>query len=156
MPMPASWNKLRHRSDGSMAVEFALALPILMLLIVGPIEVGRAMHHAGALERSLRAGAVYAAHKVFPLTATTLDEVRNIVKTGKPQSGEPYLIEGWSHASASVDVQSLSYDLNGIPLPVIRVTANVPFDPLFQGLTNIFDAAVFTINLSHEQAYVGD
>jgi hypothetical protein len=39
---------------------------------------------------------------------------------------------------------------------VVRLTAAVPYEPLVPGLGVIFGLDNYEINLSHEQAYIGD
>ncbi|HXV25371.1 MAG TPA: TadE/TadG family type IV pilus assembly protein [Alphaproteobacteria bacterium] len=49
--------------SGNMAVEFALLLPAVLILLGGLIEFGSAMHASSSLESAARAGAQYAFEK---------------------------------------------------------------------------------------------
>lgn len=151
------WNRhprrLARDSRGIAPVEFALALPLLVLVAMGMVEMGRVVNQATAVQKGLRAGALYAARNEFPLSAAVLTEVENIVKTGDPTGTSSYLASGWSKAGASVQVQELSFDVAGSPLPVVRISATVPYDPILPGLIPV---PAFNIELSHDQAFVGD
>jgi Flp pilus assembly pilin Flp len=154
--MRALLNNFLRREDGIAALEFAMVLPVLMLITVGMLDVGRAMYQAHALEKGIRAGAAYAAHKTFPLSATVLGEVENIVKTGAPVSGGDFLTTAWLQPGGSVTIQTLEYSLDEVVIPVVRVNATVPFDPIIPGLAAFFDTSAFQFSLTHEQAYIGD
>ena len=150
--MPNWWND----KQGSAALELALVLPLMLLLAVTSIEVGRAVYQASAIEKAVRAGALYAAHAEMPLSVATRQTIMNIVKTGNATGTGPYLIEGWSAASASVLIETLSFDLGGgASVPVIRVTAQVPLAPLAPGLDTVFPIRAYTHRISHEQGYIG-
>ena len=61
-------------SAGVVAIELALLLPILMLLLMGGVEFGRAIHHKMQLASAVRAGAAYATLSTFD-GSTELDSV---------------------------------------------------------------------------------
>ncbi len=148
--MSASSSSLRRCRAGSVAVEFAVSLPFLLALLVGIVEVGRALIQAGAIEKGLRAGAMYVARADLPLDAAATTAIENLVKRGSVDPAAPFLVDGWSEAEATVDVAPLpDYVVDGVAVPVFRLTATVPFAPLMPGLLG------FTVTRSHEQAYVG-
>lgn len=155
MPMRNSLNRLAGDRRGVAAVEFAFVLPLLLILTGGIFDTGRALYQAQTLDKAIRAGAVYAAHLDDPLSVTAKTAITNIVKTGNPQGTGAYLVSGFDKPTSNVDIKELSYDLSGTGLPVIQVSASVPFDPVFPILSGLFDPSTFTISLSHEQAYIG-
>ena len=63
---------------------------------------------------------------------------------------------GWAESGANLDIAAGSFTLDGNAVPVIRLAASVPFDPMLPGLATFVGLESFTIRLSHEQAYVGD
>ena len=75
MQMFDSLNKFLPAARGSSLIEFGFLLPMFMLLAVGFIEVGRAYFQANAVEKGVRAGALYAARHTFPLT-TAISRLR--------------------------------------------------------------------------------
>jgi Flp pilus assembly protein TadG len=58
---------------GQSLVEFALALPVLLLLLLGLVDFGRAFYYTSTIANAARAGAEYAAHATVtsPNTAFT-------------------------------------------------------------------------------------
>ena len=148
-------NRIHGDVRGVAALELALFLPLLMLLVGGLFEVGRVLYQAQTLDKAIRAGAVYAAQVPEPFSAATRTAVENLVKTGNAAGDGAYLVSGFSDPAAKVEIAALSYDVGGTPIPVVRVTAEVPFDPLFPGISGMFDASAFKFRLSHEQAYIG-
>jgi Flp pilus assembly protein TadG len=62
MCKPNGWRWFAD-SAGNMAVEFALLLPAVLILLGGLIEFGTVMHASSALESAARAGAHYAFEK---------------------------------------------------------------------------------------------
>lgn len=155
MPMHALLNSLRRDSSGIAALEFAFFLPFMLLIAGGITEIGRALYQAQMLDKSLRAGAIYAAHQTDPFSTASKTAVENLVKTGDASGTSPYLLPGFSNSAAKVDVIALSYDLSGQTVPVIRVTVEVPFEPMFPIIDSVFDPSTLTLRLSHEQAHIG-
>ena len=145
--------RLRRDENGIAAVEFALVLPVLLLLGIGMTEMGRVVNQATTVQKALREGALYAARNQFPLTAAVKTTAENLVKKGDPTGAGAYLVPGWSEAGASLLLETPDFDLNGTPLPVVRLTATVPFVPMLPGLLPI---PGFNLVLKHEQAYIGD
>ena len=141
MPMLNLSNKIpSFKADdrGSAVVEFALMTPFLLLLF------------GGLKERD--------PNKPLPvrqLSASDITIAENILKTGSIDGSGAFLTSGWGKAGASYSITTSSYDLDGTAIPVVRMEANVPLDPLVPELMTFVGLAEFTITLSHEQAYVG-
>jgi Flp pilus assembly protein TadG len=132
------------------AVELALCAPVLLAIVVLLVEGGRALAYGAAIEKGLRAGAMYVARAPLPIAPETATAVENLVKRGTVDAVGPYLVPGWDDPGATVTVTRLAdYVTHGVAVPVFRVTASVPFAPILP----YFPA--FAISLSHEQAYVG-
>lgn len=53
---------------GSAAIEFALAIPILLVLVAGTAEIGFGVHEAMQVYNSVEAGALYASKHGFDVT----------------------------------------------------------------------------------------
>lgn len=135
-----------------MVVEFAAAIPLLLIMFVGLTEMGRAVLQANAIEKGMRAAAVYAVR--VDNVGGSLTQIENLVKTGTLDGSGGYLVSGWSKAGANVTVSQSSFDLDGESMPVVKLTVSVPFDPILPNLVNFVGLNDFTIKLSHEQAYV--
>ena len=103
----------------------------------------------------MRAATRYAARADSPLSAADTTIAENILKTGTIDGSGALLVRGWGEAGAGYTITTTDYDLDGTPIPVIRMQANVPLDPLVPELLTFVGLGDFTISLSHEQAYVG-
>ena len=158
MPMLSSLIRLTRDGRGNAVVEFALVLPLLLLLFAGMTEIGRAYYQANAVEKGLRAGALFAGRNSFPLTGQVRTMVANLVKTGTLDGSGPYLVSGWADADANLNIDdTITFSVDETTtIPVIRLTANVPFDPLMPGMLAFVGLGDVNIRLGHEQAYVGD
>lgn len=147
---------LARDTAGTAVVEFALGLPVLLLLVFGIVEVGRAYQQANAIERGLRAAALFAARTNLPLSSQDRQRVENLARTGTVEAGGTLLAPGWALADAAIDIDtSATYALGSTAVPLIRVTASVPFDPLFPNVLHFAGFDGYRIRLSQSQAYVG-
>jgi Flp pilus assembly protein TadG len=146
-------NRFARCRRGVAAVELALSLPVLTALIVGLVEVGRALSQANAVERGLRTGVLYAARSDLPFDAATQQTVQNLVTRGSISGGANYVVPEWADAPPTVNVSEVREYSSGVvtvPVPIIRVTATVQFVSLLPGLL-----PNFTFTRWHEQAYIG-
>jgi hypothetical protein len=76
--------------------------------------------------------------------------VENIVRTGDPTGESRYVSSGWAKASASVQVHELAFDHGGSSLPVVRISATVPYDPMLSILSPF---PAFNFQVSHDRAF---
>lgn len=167
--MSSLLNKLWRNRRGNVTVEFACFLPLLMLLLMGGLEIGNAIHQGALIEKNLRAGTLYAARILDPdadgpiLSAAAAATVENLVRTGGQSGRDRPVVPGWADAAASLVIDSTLAHVfsseNATPLdvsvPVVRLTASVPYTPLLPGLFATVGLNDIVIRLSHEQAYVG-
>jgi len=117
------------RQRGLAMVEFTIVLPVLLLLMLGVTEVGRALIRYNALTKTVHDGARFAA--AYALLGTTgavnIDaalrtEIRNLIVYGnKAGTGSPVL-GGLQPSQIQV------VDLGG---DQIRVDVSYPYQPLF-------------------------
>ncbi len=158
MPMLSSLIRLTRDARGNAVVEFALVLPLLLLLLTGITEIGRAYYQANAVEKGLRAGALFVGRNSFPLTAQVRTMVANLVKTGTLDGSGGYLVSGWADVDADLNIDdTLTFPVDATTtIPVVRLTASVPLDPLMPGMLALVGLGDVTIELSQEQANVGD
>ena len=140
---------------GVAAVEMAVVMPLFLLLFSGLVEVGRAYEQANAIEKGLRAGALYLARTSDPAAASAQAAASDLVRSGRLGGGAPYLAPGWEQSSSVLDITLGSFVIGEQSMAVIRIAAEVPFAPLVPGLAASFGLDTYTIRLSHEQAYVG-
>ena len=119
----------RSRERGIATVEFAIVLPVLLLLLFSVTELGRAMVRYNALTKALQDGARYAAANALLGTtgAVNVDaqlqaKVRNVVVFGNAAGGGAPILQGLQTS------QILLVDAGG---DQIRLEANYPYVPLF-------------------------
>jgi Flp pilus assembly protein TadG len=108
-------NRLRRRRTrrGAAVVEFALVAPILLLLVVGTVEVGRAIMVKDTITVASREGARVAGNSAI----TSIPAVQSAV--------DNYLAgAGISGATTTVSPSSLSGVADGQP---VTVTVSVPY-----------------------------
>lgn len=161
MPMFASLTRLLRCRSGAPAVEFALIAPLLLVVVLGISETGMYLADQSALDRSLRAGAMVAARADLgpgpSLGAATQTLIGNLVKTGTPDGSGGYLLDGWSDAGASLDIDVDTVTLadpDATQKVVFTLTAVVPYDPFMPGLLGFLSN--LTLIAVHEQAYIGN
>ncbi len=70
----------RRRLQGQALVEFAIALPVLILLVAGVLELGRGYSYAVATSDAARDGARYVAGKTASTDGPGLPSMCNLVK----------------------------------------------------------------------------
>ena len=108
----------RHGERGNALIETAITMPILLLLMVGIFEIGRAYETWQVLANAAREGARMS---VVPNsdTATTTARVRQYMADGQlPKS-----------AQAVVNVNTAgSMVVNGVSVGVSQITVDYPFE----------------------------
>src|SRR5260370_24889729 len=70
----------RRRSRGQALVEFAIALPILILVVAGVLELGRGYSYAVAVSDAARDGARYVAGKTATTNGPGIPAMCNLIK----------------------------------------------------------------------------
>jgi len=99
----------RARDRGQSLVEFAIVLPILLLLLSGVIDVGRILFTYIALTDAAQEGAIFAAHE--PTSAATIvDRVRSSSNHGEVTSATVVVACTASPAPGTVSV-TVSHEL---------------------------------------------
>ena len=81
------WLRLKRESKGSAAVEFALFLPVLLMLIFGVIELGSAWYARQMLVNASREGARYGI--LYSSSGITDADVEAYVENILSQAGFP-------------------------------------------------------------------
>lgn len=150
MTRPAALPRFLASRDGSTAVEFALVLPFLVLLMFGFVGMGRLFWNYHIAVSAVRDAARYAAR--LPMTCAGLTNagdvafVQNLTRTGtKDGSGAPLIASWTSNATVVVTVSCVSNtggtysgryeDMTGVP--VVKVTATPPYTDSFGPLTGV-------------------
>ena len=147
--------RMLRREDGTTVIEFALVMPVLLLLAAVLIDLGRAWMQADALQKGLRPAVEYAARCDTPITAGCTTNVENLAKTGTLDGSGALLVPGWADAGALLNVTYSSFDPGSGDNQIIHMQAQVPYQPILSGLISWSGLDAPTLEASHEQAHVG-
>lgn len=163
-------------NDGTAAVEFALCLPLLLVLLFCGIEIGRLLTDFHVVSKSLRDSGRYLSQVGITYTApggpvalsTVIDNAseetvaRNLALTGTPDTptAANYLLPYWTGAgNLTMQVSCIAntayqgiYEGAGL-IPQITIQANVPFAFIWGAV--FASAATITMSISHTQTHIG-
>jgi len=130
--MPLPLQNLQRFQRGVAAVEFAIALPLLLFLLMATAELGRLLSEYDTLEKGVRDGARYLAAKALAgttqtvsITPTLQTQTANLVVTGNINGSGTPLLPGL--AAANVTTASTA---NGY----ISVSATYTYQPILASL----------------------
>lgn len=121
-----------HGQRGVAAVEFAIILPVVMLLMLATAELGRAFYQYNTLTKAVENGARYLADVAINGTTGVIDDnigntvealnVRNLVVYGKMAGGSVPVLENLS--ISNIDVTKVDADH-------VSVSATYTYTPMF-------------------------
>ncbi len=116
------------RQRGVAMVEFAIALPVLLLLMLATAELGRMLSQYNTLTQAVRDGVRYAASAavvgstgVIYVTPAVQSSVANLVATGTVDGSGAPLLPGLTAADVTVTDAGNDY---------VSVTASYPYEPM--------------------------
>lgn len=122
----------RGRCRGAALVEFVLVAPLLLLMMLGVAELGRALFEYNSLTKAVREGARYMAGNapgtmnVLVVTQQLRTETENLIIYGFPTGGARPLVSGL--APQNITIEQIGNDS-------VRVSADMQFAPaVFQYL----------------------
>jgi Flp pilus assembly protein TadG len=111
---------------GSAAVEFALVAPLFTLLILGALEMGRALQVQSALDNAVREGC-----RGYAESTTTLSSGR---QTGTASYAQYLVSDSLNNANLKINTANVtvttasnSVTISGLALTQVTVTATVPY-----------------------------
>lgn len=165
-----------YNTRGVVMVEFAIILPLLVMLLFGVTEIGRAIYQQNTLHRAIAVGARYLSHKedIVALNNTTCsaDETTettpysiakkaaiNLIVCGEEDCTNktpvlPNLVADKVTVTVLEDAK-LYDETNGLYACIIRVTATAPFSALFSNLVPFTDLTPPELNAQTEVRYIG-
>jgi hypothetical protein len=148
-------------------VEFGLVMPVFLVLLVGILELGSYINQLNMLEKALRAGAMYAARtndleSGSSLSSGTVTATEYMVANGDPSGSNNFILGGWNDCVSigdclTITVNSRDGDEGGtsITINVIKLFAQVPYDPVLEGGLSLIGLGDLTLEAAHEQAWIG-
>ncbi|OBT06582.1 hypothetical protein A9264_08390 [Vibrio sp. UCD-FRSSP16_10] len=118
------------RNRGLAALEMVFVLPILLLLLVAIVEMGRMFMHYTTLNKALQSGvrsAVVETYGTERLSGiASVDYIQSIVVCGSSICDTNTVLPGLTKADISIDDSSISN--------YVTVTANYDYVPIFSSL----------------------
>jgi len=142
---------------GAAMVELALVLPILMLILFGFIEVGRALYQQNTLTKAISTGARFISRAPDGVTAScqpgatwqqTVDQARALITY--PGTSGRLLLNGLE------DDEALVFSVRQVSaVCVIRIEANLAYVAI-AGIIPILNNGGIALNATVEERYIGD
>ncbi len=144
----------------------ALVTPFLMLLMFGSFELGKYFWDNHIITKAVRDGARYASRQAFSNFDCVADTVaagvetrtQNLTRTNTLDGSGVVRLAGWTNAMITVSVTcddsgDYSSIYSGMEVPVVTVTADVPYTSLFGSLG--FTDATFQLRAQSEAPVMG-
>lgn len=139
---------------GDVFVEFAIALPVLIALMVGVIDFGWANSNLATAQKSLRNAtrylAVLPAEAICGSTPWGLGKAKKLAVYG---SLDHPLISGWSESDVSLNPMTCE-DWPTAPPRIVWLEADVEHKGLLWKLIGI--TGPLTMHASHQERWIGD
>ena len=133
----------KRNQRGVAAIEMAITLPVLLMLLLGTAELGRAFYQYNALTKSIRAATRYLSTQaldgtsgVISLTDTKKTATKNLVVYSNTDGGAEPIIP----SLGTVDVTVSQVDSEQI-----KVSVSFDYQPMFFRIPS-FGASVSDIN----------
>jgi len=128
-----------NRQRGLAAMEFAIALPLIMLVTLAVTELGRGLYQYNTLTKAVQDGARYLSNvAVGPLGIVDIGphigDTQNIVVYGDIDGGTSVL-PGLAPGDITVSAVDVALPGGGISPNHVRVSATYTFTPLFPALS---------------------
>jgi Flp pilus assembly protein TadG len=156
--------------DGGSAVEFALVLPLLVILLFAFFQIGWLIWSYSIVNSSVRDASRYAARQDVNCSATppsfidgtATAKIQRLARTGQVEAGGSPVLPQWTNdASVTVTVTCLANPVSGTTykgvydtlakIPTIDVHAEAPFTTI---LTPFVPALALTsIRVNHSEAW---
>jgi Flp pilus assembly protein TadG len=89
----------RIQRAGTSAVELAVALPLLLLIVLGCVDFGRVMYYSIALENAVGSATDYAATHRFTDFTRSAWEARVRERVSDEMQGVPHFVSGSLHVT---------------------------------------------------------
>jgi Flp pilus assembly protein TadG len=147
MTMPRFLLNLLGNRSGAAAAEMALVIPLLVVLTFGTFELGNYFFNNHIVIKGVRDGARYASRRDFAdytcpsaVDAGAIKAIQNVARTGQTADGGTPRLWTWTNTNMvtvtlactdnSADTYSGIYKAEP-NVPVVRVTATVPYQSMF-------------------------
>jgi len=139
---------LRHSrcasQNGQSLLEFAIVLPILLLIAFGITEFGRAYYQYNTLSKAIRNGARYLSS--HPYDNANITNTQNMVVYGQSSGSGTPVLPGLTPSMIAVTPSggTSPYDAINPPQSVTVGIVSYPFSPLVPGVISVLKNATFS------------
>ena len=145
--------------------EFAITLPILLIIVAGGWELARGLWLYEALNKGVRDASRYVARLDDPTSALSLELAKRLVLTGDINVGPGSQPPRFDHTKVSVviGIDTYANDSGQIyrspgggtePIQVVQVVAEFDYEAPLLSFMNI--ANPITLTVAHQERYIGD
>jgi Flp pilus assembly protein TadG len=121
------------RAEGNELIEFALVLPLLILLLAGTVEFGRAFYTYNILTKSVRNAARYLSASQVSLSgvvsAVHVERARNLAMYGNVAGTGPLLLPNLN--AGNITVSNVAVPGPSVGQFHVTVGADYPYAPIF-------------------------
>jgi hypothetical protein len=128
-----------HPSDptGQSLLEFAMVLPLVLLLVFGITEFGRAYYQYNTLSKAIRDGARYMSSHTY--SSVNISNTQKLVVYGQTAGGGTSVLPGLTTVMIAVTPSGGTgpYDEINPPQSVIVGVVNYPFNSLVPGVIRL-------------------
>jgi Flp pilus assembly protein TadG len=158
--------RLARCASGTASVEAAIMMPLVIVLMAGSTDFGRAFAVSSTADKSLRDAARYLARvpcdseglgvctSAAAVCGWGLTNAKNLAVYGKltVSAGDKPLVANWSTSDITLTQPT---DCGALPNPaVIRLEATVPFSGIMLNAVGLSNA--MTMHVEHEQRWIGE
>jgi len=147
---------------GNNAVEFVWALPILVFIVIGVYDIGRAIHYHQGMTEGVRAGVRYLTRLADPCSPAAMEAAVGLVVTRSIDwSGSP-LFPDWpkdyaaASSSSTFQVTRTGCDANTGALTgaTVELEAQYDYDMMNMVFTDMSMLDV-TLHARHQEVHIG-
>jgi Flp pilus assembly protein TadG len=153
------WRPLKtllNADRGAALVEFALIIPVFLVLVGGVYEFGFYLYQEQLITSGVRDAARYLTLTANPESPTGQTEAKNLAVTGSINGGTPR-VAGWAPSDVSIAISSVDNSdgtySGGSTIQIITVSTR--FVAASIGFLNLLGLRKPTISVSHQERFIG-
>lgn len=161
---------LARCTRGTSFMEMALVMPLMMVMLGGVLEMGRALHHHHVLETSVRDATRYLSRVPdvgqpsetpcgAPGAGTAAETARQLAMYGTTLAGTPPLLVYWNDTQPQevcirTETRSLTDEAGEtFDVTVVRMDVAVNYEDF--GLLGLIGLDAMSLRAAHEEIHVG-
>ena len=158
-------SRLSARQAGAAMVEFAILLPLLIVLVFGITEMGRAIYQQNTLSKAVASGARYMSRSSQSVNSdcsqgaqwgSSISNAANLVAFGNQAGNGTPLLPDLDAGDVSFSLEQRTVT-GGDDACVIIATASVDFSAIFgDSIVPFLDLGPITLSATVEERYHGE